>query len=99
LAEPILSPQLMEEKMRNIEENYPRLKYSFVYIVNGERVIGYDNAEGTIDITRGKEYSYKFQGLEKLWKDFQSDLEQFMEGREKITPLVNYDKILLEIPV
>ena len=57
------------------------LKYSFVYIVNGERVIGYDNAEGTIDITRGKEYSYKFQGLEKLWKDFQSDLEQFMEGK------------------
>ena len=83
MAEPILSPQLMEEKMRNIEENYPRLKYSFVYIVNGERVIGYDNAEGKGDHRhyKGKEYSYKFQGLEKLWKDFQSDLEQFMEGK------------------
>ena len=59
------------------------LKYSFVYIVNGERIIGYDNAEGKGDHRhyKGKEFAYKFQGLEKLWKDFQSDLEQFMEGK------------------
>ena len=27
------------------------------------------------------------------------ELKKAKEGREKITPLVNYDKILLEIPV
>jgi hypothetical protein len=54
-------------------------KYSFVYIVDGERVIGYDNSEGKGDRKhyKGKEYPYKFQGLEKLWMDFMGDINQF----------------------
>jgi len=28
-----------------------------------------------------------------------AELKKVQEGREKTTPLVNYDKILLEIPV
>lgn len=38
------------------------LKYSFAYIVNSERVVGYDNAEGKGDHRhyRGREYPYKF---------------------------------------
>ncbi|KAB2833420.1 MAG: hypothetical protein F9K48_08440 [Candidatus Brocadia sp.] len=56
-------------------------KYSLVYIVDRERVIGYDNAEGKGDHRHymGKEYPYKFQGLDKLWKDFMNDIKQFEE--------------------
>lgn len=59
------------------------LKYSFAYIVKGERVIGYDNAEGKGDHRhyRGREYPYRYQGFEKLWKDFKNDIEQFKEGK------------------
>jgi hypothetical protein len=59
------------------------IKYSFAYIVNGERAIGYDNAEGKGSHRhfRDKEYPYKFESLEKLWSDFQSDIEIFREGK------------------
>ena len=58
-------------------------KYSFVYIVKGERVIGYDNAEGRGDHRHhgGKERHYKFQGIEKLWHDFTADVQKFREGK------------------
>jgi len=56
-------------------------KYSFAYIVNSERVVCYDNAEGKGDHRhyRKKEHPYKFQGIEKLWKDFKNDIERFKE--------------------
>jgi hypothetical protein len=59
------------------------LKYSFVYVVNGERVIGYDNAEhkGTHRHYKNREYPYKFESLEKLCKDFKKDIERFKEGK------------------
>lgn len=58
------------------------LKYSFAYIVDGERVAGYDNAEGKGDHRhyKGMESPYKFQGLEKLWKDFKTDIKH-LRGR------------------
>ena len=58
------------------------LKYSFAYIINGERVVGYDNAEGKGDHRhyRDKESSYEFQNLEKLWQDFIEDVRRFREG-------------------
>ena len=58
-------------------------QYSFVYIVKGERVIGYDNAEGRGDHRHhgGKERPYKFQGIEKLWHDFTADLQKYREGK------------------
>ncbi|MCX5807039.1 MAG: DUF6516 family protein [Proteobacteria bacterium] len=49
------------------------LKYSFVYIVNGERVVGYDNYEG-------KESQYTFKNLKKLWNDFKKDIQRCREG-------------------
>lgn len=44
-------------------------------------MIGYDNAEGKGDHwhSRGREYPYKFQGLDMLWKDFMNDIKQFGE--------------------
>jgi len=58
-------------------------KYSFAYIVKGERIIGYDNAEGRGDHRhhRDKEQPYKFQGMEKLWHDFNGDIRKFREGK------------------
>ena len=60
------------------------LKYSFAYIVDGERVAGYDNAEGKGDHRHfeGRQYPYEFQSLEKLWDDFQSDIRR-MKGRKR----------------
>ncbi|MBA4416923.1 MAG: hypothetical protein C0392_03280 [Syntrophus sp. (in: bacteria)] len=57
------------------------LKYSFVYIVANERVIGYDNFEGKGDHRHyeGKEYAYAFENLEKLWHDFKEDVQRFKE--------------------
>jgi predicted transcriptional regulator len=57
-------------------------KYSLVYVVNGERVIGYDNAEGRGDHRHfGKtERSYKFTSLKKLAEDFYDDVEKFKRG-------------------
>ncbi len=58
------------------------LKYSFAYIEDNERVICYDNAEGKGDHKhyREKEYSYNYQSMNKLWKDFSNDVKRFREG-------------------
>lgn len=57
------------------------IKYSFVYIVDGKRVIGYDNAEGKKDHRhfKGGEYPYQFHGIEKLWADFHEDIARYNE--------------------
>ena len=57
------------------------IKYSFAYIAQGERVVGYDNSEQKGDHRhfKGKEVPYKFLSLEKLWKDFKKDIDQFRE--------------------
>ncbi|OQY58240.1 MAG: hypothetical protein B6245_12780 [Desulfobacteraceae bacterium 4572_88] len=53
-------------------------KYSLVYIVNGERAVGYDNAERKGDHRhyKGREEPYHFVSLEKLAADFYKDTEQ-----------------------
>ncbi len=57
-------------------------KYSMVYIVNNERVIGYDNSEGKGDHRhiRGKEFRYKFEGIDKLFEDFKRDIARLKES-------------------
>jgi hypothetical protein len=51
-------------------------KYSLVYIKSGERIVGYDNAEGRGDHRhyRGKEEPYEFADLDKLLQDFYADV-------------------------
>jgi hypothetical protein len=58
------------------------LKYSLVYIQNGKRIIGYDNAEGKGDHKhyRNKEYQYRFSNIDNLVKDFCTDLEKAKRG-------------------
>ncbi|GFP31845.1 hypothetical protein HKBW3S42_00151 [Candidatus Hakubella thermalkaliphila] len=56
-------------------------KYSLVYIVRGERVIGYDNGEDKGD---HKHYGnriepYQFEGLRELARNFYRDVERYKE--------------------
>jgi len=57
-------------------------KYSLVYIIENERIIGYDNAEGRGDhrhIRRQIE-PYRFINLRKLADDFYRDIERYKRG-------------------
>ena len=56
-------------------------KYSLVYIVGGERAIGYDNAEGKGDHRHfmGNESNYRFRGLRRLVRDFEEDVQSYKE--------------------
>lgn len=59
------------------------IKYSLVYIVNGERAIGYDNAEGKGDHRHyyDQELPYIFRNIRELTEDFYEDIRRY---REKI---------------
>ena len=59
-------------------------KYSLVFVVDGERVIGYDNAEGRQDHRhiKGKEEFYRFVNLRKLTGDFYSDIKEYKKGKQ-----------------
>jgi hypothetical protein len=54
-------------------------KYSLVYIVHGQRVIGYDNSEQKGDHKHydDKELPYDFKDLKSLVRDFQKDIKKY----------------------
>ncbi len=54
-------------------------RYSLAYIVDGERVIGYDNGEGKGDHRhfRGEEEPYRFKSIERLFDDFYMDVRRY----------------------
>lgn len=56
------------------------VKYSLVYIVDGERVVGYDNERGKGDHKHidGKQELYAFIDVDILVEDFASDVEAFI---------------------
>ena len=51
-------------------------KYSFAYIAEGKRIIGYDNSEHKGDHRhyKDKEELYEFKGIDRLFDDFYSDV-------------------------
>jgi hypothetical protein len=55
-------------------------KYSLVYIVNGQRVVGYDNERGKGDHKHlgENEYPYKWVSPSQLMKDFMADVEDLL---------------------
>lgn len=57
-------------------------KYSLAYIADGQRIVGYDNAEGKGDRKHIKGLSrlYAFTNLKKLAQDFYKDIEKFKKG-------------------
>ena len=58
------------------------LKYSLVYIHEGKRAVGYDNAEGRGDHRHygGKEHQYQFVDVDTLVADFKRDVEKAKRG-------------------
>ena len=58
------------------------LKYSLVYIREGQRIIGYDNAEGKGHHRhyRHREFAYDFRDVDNLIKDFYEDVEKVRRG-------------------
>ncbi|MHB8248439.1 MAG: toxin-antitoxin system TumE family protein [Acidithiobacillus sp.] len=57
-----------------------RVKYRLVYIVNGHRLVGYDNERGKGDHKhiRDKEFPYVFQDVATLIRDFMRDAEEVL---------------------
>lgn len=52
------------------------IKFSIVYIKDGERILGYDNAEskGYHRHYYNSEEAYQFRGIRRLLKDFKEEL-------------------------
>jgi len=77
---------LVEMKLWSVPvtEHTPNgVKYSLVYIVNGERVVGYDNERGKGDHKHieGTEIFYSFIVVDVLVEDFRIDVEEFIRRR------------------
>ena len=75
---------IVEIRLWNVPSETERphgIKYSLVYIVDGQRVIGYDNERGKGDHKHVgcDEYDYQFESLQKLKSDFLSDVAAWKE--------------------
>jgi hypothetical protein len=59
------------------------VKFSIVYVNHGKRLLGYDNAEGKGYHRHfsGKEETYRFKDIWKLFNDFKQDLRK-IRGRD-----------------
>jgi len=73
---------IVEIKIWSVPTNHDRphgYKYSLVYIKNGNRIVGYDNAEGKGDHRhyRDKVEQYDFKNIEKLFEDFYKDVRRY----------------------
>jgi len=55
-----------------------RIKYRLVYVVGGERVVGYDNERGKGDHKhiRGAQAAYVFKDVPTLINDFLQDVQE-----------------------
>lgn len=76
---------IIEVKLWQVEPSYDKphgYKYSLVYVVQGKRVIGYDNGEGKGDHRHceSRTETYIFTDLKTLVKDFYRDVKKFKEG-------------------
>lgn len=60
-------------------------KYRLVYIVDGVRVVGFDNERGNGDHWHhdGREMPYRFSGVDQLLDDFIEAVEAWRRGRGK----------------
>ena len=60
-------------------------KYRLVYVVNGLRVIGFDNERGKGDHqhTEGQERPYTFRGVDQLMMDFVGSIEAWRKSHGK----------------
>jgi len=59
-----------------------RFKYRLVYIVNGQRVVGFDNERGKGDHVHigHRETPYAFRGIPALLADFDTEIARWNNG-------------------
>ena len=64
-------------------KNSQGIKYSLVYIKDGKRLMGYDNAEGKGHHRhyRNLEKPYEFKGVNTLIENFYADVEAVRKGQ------------------
>ena len=73
--------ELVEVKIWEVpmsEDFSESLKYSFVYIKDGERILGYDNERGKSHHRhfKGKETKIEFESIWKLLTKFKEEVEE-----------------------
>ena len=70
--------QMVVWQLRPAPRSSHGLKYRLVYIVDGIRVVGFDNERGKGDHCHldGVEHPYRFQSLERLIEDFIAEIEK-----------------------
>lgn len=61
------------------------IKYRLVYIVQGKRVIGFDNERGRGDHRHDGDTvtAYQFRGIDQLLEDFAAAVEAWRKAHEK----------------
>lgn len=67
----------------SVSEHAPHgFKYSLVYVVNGDRVVGYDNERGKGDHRHflNIETPYAFKDVAILFRDFKADITAIKRG-------------------
>ena len=73
-------------KVPKSEDKPHGLKYSFVYVKSGKRLIGYDNGERKGDHRHygSSEGPYSYSNIDKLLDDFMNDIAKFRkEARDE----------------
>tara|TARA_Y100000310_G_C20563064_1_gene754038 strand:- start:868 stop:1149 length:282 start_codon:yes stop_codon:yes gene_type:complete len=76
--------EIVEVKVWRIEKSkaFPEgLKYSFVYIKDGKRILGYDNEreKGHHRHFKGKEEKVEFKGIVELKEKFVEEVERLIK--------------------
>ncbi len=61
----------------SVQPSEHAFKYSLVYIVEGKRIVGFDNERGKGDHCHleGKERNYRFSSIDQLINDFIREIE------------------------
>ena len=77
--------ELVEVKIWEVpkSEDFPEgLKYSFVYIKDGERILGYDNERGKSHHRhfKGKETDIEFESIWKLLEKFKKEVQELSKN-------------------
>ena len=69
-------------RVKKTDDKPHELKYSLVYIEKRQRIVCYDNAEGKKDHKHyfDKEFPYRFEGIDKLVRDFSEDVKKAKGG-------------------
>lgn len=69
--------QVLNEK-RAFGRGFVQIKYRMVYVVDGKRVVGYDNERGKGDHRHlgGREVPYVFRDVPTLVDDFWADVKE-----------------------